>query len=109
MTERDPRALGAALVTLRLRNGLNKTGLARKAGIKAKLLTGYEQGTTTPRPPMLERLAEALDSSVAEIDALAELYSSASRLEGAAAAARAARMSALLSRAAEAMLRSWPA
>lgn len=103
-TARDPQALGAAITTLRLRNGLRQRRLAHEVRIRPGQLSDYELGATTPRPGILKRIAAALGSSVDEIETLADLYSTASQLQDSAEAARAVRLSILLNRAAEAVL-----
>ncbi len=65
--------LGMALLLLREQQRLRRSALARAIGSKERLIREYEKGQTVPRPETLERLAEALGTSVQNIYALADL------------------------------------
>lgn len=49
-----------ALVAIRWRTGLNQLELAQRARISQGHLSRIERGVTTPRPPTVRKLADAL-------------------------------------------------
>ena len=86
--DRQRNGLGLALLLLREKKGLRRGTLAREIGSKESLIREYERGQTVPRPETLERLAEALESTVPEIYAFADLLGPTVALQEAAMAAR---------------------
>lgn len=65
-------ALGAAIRTLRTRAGLSQEELAHRADLHPTWVSHLESGRRNPAWSSMQRLAKALDTSVAEIAAVAE-------------------------------------
>jgi tetratricopeptide (TPR) repeat protein len=56
----EPEELGLGLTILGLIRGLNQGGLAEAARLPASAVSKYARGETTPSPPTLQRLLDAL-------------------------------------------------
>jgi transcriptional regulator with XRE-family HTH domain len=65
-------ALGEAIRTLRLEQGLSQEQLAEYAGTDLTQVGGIERGVRNPSYTTLLRLADALDTTVGEITSLAD-------------------------------------
>jgi transcriptional regulator with XRE-family HTH domain len=77
--KRLPEGLGRALVVARLIRGWYQEDLAQASGVRISRISDYEREVRQPKMPTLERLAAALDFTVAE---LFELPSTIRRLSG---------------------------
>lgn len=62
----DSPDFAPALQRLRAARGLNRRELARRAGIDASHITRLEQGSRGPSRDLVEKLAHALDATIAE-------------------------------------------
>jgi transcriptional regulator with XRE-family HTH domain len=60
-------AVGENVLTHRETAGLTQKNLAERAGLSANYVSQIERGTANPRLLVMERLAKALDASVAEL------------------------------------------
>lgn len=65
--------LNAALAAYRALRGLSPEDMARAARLERYKLLAYEQGRTAPQPATLQRIAEALDVTIPDLEALADL------------------------------------
>ena len=65
-------ALGEAVRTIRLEQGLSQEQLAEFAGTDLTQVGGIERGVRNPSYTTLLRLADALDTTVGEITTLAD-------------------------------------
>jgi len=65
-------ALGEAVRTIRLEQGLSQERLAEYAGTDLTQIGGIERGVRNPSYTTLLRLADALDTTVGEIATLAD-------------------------------------
>ncbi|WP_328989310.1 helix-turn-helix domain-containing protein [Kribbella sp. NBC_01245] len=63
--DRDSLAFGQALYDRRTALGLSQTEVARRAAMSQRQISRIEAGDTVPTLPLLERLAEALESELA--------------------------------------------
>lgn len=59
--------IGAGIRAHRIRLGLEAKDAARRAMVETPLYVRLEQGTARPTPWVLERIAQAMDVSVAEL------------------------------------------
>ncbi|HEV3074645.1 MAG TPA: helix-turn-helix domain-containing protein [Thermoanaerobaculia bacterium] len=65
--KRLPEGLGRALVVARLIRGWYQEDLAQASGVRISKISDYEREVRQPKMPTLERLAVALDFTVAEL------------------------------------------
>ena len=65
--KRLPEGLGRALVMARLIRGWYQEDLAEASGVRISRISDYEREVRQPKMPTLERLAAALDFTVAEL------------------------------------------
>lgn len=61
------RNLGSRIKERRSKLGLTQTDLAEKLGVESETISRIERGISTPSLPMLEEVAEALNSGIAEL------------------------------------------
>lgn len=65
-------SLGTVIRQIRKNRGLNQTAVAERVGTDSGNISRYETDKQKPSVDMLERIADALDTSVSEIYKLAE-------------------------------------
>lgn len=57
----------ARIEEYRKKKGLSQAQLAKKLSIRQQTISSYESGRTSPKPYLMQQIAEALDTTVTEL------------------------------------------